>query len=519
MGKTPRFFTKILISFAAAFALFGVSACGGTTTVSSVTKDALAGIRIKTPPTQTEYFEGDVFQTTGLVLEAYNTSGSTYEVVGYSYSPDGPLSVSDTAITFSYQSKTTTQAITVKASNPDVVLQGKSGTSDVTLRLNRGGVAALGTTNGSWYNSGTKIFLTIDSKDYTFDQDDKGAYSVDIPYNNATVSFKSTTVSEFFFTYIVFHGAGKINGYTVEADMHIVLGKDGTVTYPTNYGGATASDGSWTKNGEAISITLPSGKITPTYEGGTYSFEFSHPYSTFTASGTVTFTPPTAFYNLSFNTDGGTAIDTRRVGNTEDIALSDLATTKENYRIKAWHESSLTGTTVEFPYHAHADMTLYVEWRAAVNYTVSFNVDGGSAIAPITKQEDSLIQADEVVTAKAGYRVKAWHKGAIDGDKVNFPLTVSEDVTLYVEWQENPIASFVDTAHYGVLDLFKDGTCEFTGAEGHTGTWTYDKTADQYTIVLESIGTLVSTKADGSYTVSFQLWGMITYTLVYTPAA
>jgi len=78
---------------------------------------ALSGIAVTTAPTKTTYNEGETFDPTGMVITATYSDNSTEAVTGYSYSPNGALTTSDTEITISYTEnaveKTTTQAITV----------------------------------------------------------------------------------------------------------------------------------------------------------------------------------------------------------------------------------------------------------------------------------------------------------------------------------------------------------------------------------------------------------------------
>ena len=77
----------------------------------------LSSIAVTTAPTKTTYNEGESFDPTGMVVTATYTDNSTEAITGYTCSPDGALTTSDTEITISYTesgvTKTTTQAITV----------------------------------------------------------------------------------------------------------------------------------------------------------------------------------------------------------------------------------------------------------------------------------------------------------------------------------------------------------------------------------------------------------------------
>lgn len=73
----------------------------------------LTSIAITTPPTKTAYMAGETFVTTGMVVTAYYSDGTSKATSGYTYSPTRALTVEDTSITVSFGGKTATQAITV----------------------------------------------------------------------------------------------------------------------------------------------------------------------------------------------------------------------------------------------------------------------------------------------------------------------------------------------------------------------------------------------------------------------
>lgn len=94
---------------------FTATAAGPATTWN------LESISITTPPTKTEYIEGQSFDPTGMVVTGHfvdaddNTNTKDEAVTGYTISPDGALSTSDDHVTITYQGQTANQAITVSA--------------------------------------------------------------------------------------------------------------------------------------------------------------------------------------------------------------------------------------------------------------------------------------------------------------------------------------------------------------------------------------------------------------------
>ena len=85
-----------------------------TGTISlTVAVDALQSIAVTTPPNKTAYTYGESFDKTGMVITATYASGATKVVTDeVEISPD-TLTVATTALTITYQGKTTTQGITV----------------------------------------------------------------------------------------------------------------------------------------------------------------------------------------------------------------------------------------------------------------------------------------------------------------------------------------------------------------------------------------------------------------------
>ena len=91
----------------------------------------LSGISVKTAPDKVNYTEGEMFDATGMVIEATYSDSSTAAVTSYTYAPTAALTTTDTEVTISYTeggvTKTCTQAITVNAAPPaPVTLSGIS---------------------------------------------------------------------------------------------------------------------------------------------------------------------------------------------------------------------------------------------------------------------------------------------------------------------------------------------------------------------------------------------------------
>ena len=78
----------------------------------SVQELVLEQISIDTPPTKTEYVEGEYFNPSGMIVKAGYNSGKTVEITDYTYSKE-ELKKGDTEVVITYRDKTASQAITV----------------------------------------------------------------------------------------------------------------------------------------------------------------------------------------------------------------------------------------------------------------------------------------------------------------------------------------------------------------------------------------------------------------------
>ena len=109
---------SFLLALLLALCLFASCAPEEGTESSEKQPGVLEGIEITTIPTNTTYYVGDVFSAQGMVVTAYYDNDVSRAVTGYTWSPDGPLTMEDTVITVSYTegevTKTAEQEINVR---------------------------------------------------------------------------------------------------------------------------------------------------------------------------------------------------------------------------------------------------------------------------------------------------------------------------------------------------------------------------------------------------------------------
>ena len=96
---------------------------GGEENPGENEEKTLSSIAITTKATKLTYKVGEKFDKTGMAVTATYSDGTSKEITGYTYSPNGKLSINDKTITITYTegevTKTTTQTITVESAKTE----------------------------------------------------------------------------------------------------------------------------------------------------------------------------------------------------------------------------------------------------------------------------------------------------------------------------------------------------------------------------------------------------------------
>ena len=155
---------------------------------------------------------------------------------------------------------------------------------------------------------------------------------------------------------------------------------------------------------------------------------------------TVQWTAPT--YAVTLNTNGGTINNGNVTGYTYGVgatlpAADDMTYTGHTF--KGWYDNeNLTGSPVTAIGGAETGNKEYwAKWEIN-QYTITFDTNGGSEIAPITQDYGTEITAPDNPTRK-GYTFKGWDK--------EIPETMpAENITVKAQWEINRYTITFDTA-------------------------------------------------------------------------
>ena len=164
-----------------------------------------------------------------------------------------------------------------------------------------------------------------------------------------------------------------------------------------------------------------------TVDGGEKVYDFKDIY---TKNEALTLYPVwnTNKYTIAFDTNGGSEIAPITQDYGTEITAPDKPTRK-GYTFKGWDKAIPETMPAE-------NITVKAQWEIN-QYTITFDTNGGSEIAPITQDYGTEITAPDNPTRK-GYTFKGWDK--------EIPKTMlAENITVKAQWEINQYTITFDT--------------------------------------------------------------------------
>ena len=249
------------------------------------------------------------------------------------------------------------------------------------------------------------------------------------------------------------------------------LGSDALKTVALDLNGGSIGDATGTvnivvKNGE--SFTAPSGEGLTRPNGNTDSYFWwlgsdgeSYVPGAMIPAGVASLTAQwTALtYSVTLHANGGTIssgnVTSYNYGEGATLPAADN-TTREGYTFAGWYDNEvLTGNPItEISTDETGNRTYWAKWTIN-QYTITFDTDGGSEVAPITQDYGTAITAPADPT-REGYTFTGWDK--------TIPATMpAGDMTITAQWTVN---------QYTITYDLDGGT-----AEGNPDTYTVETDA------------------------------------------
>lgn len=167
-------------------------------------------------------------------------------------------------------------------------------------------------------------------------------------------------------------------------------------------------------------------------------------------------TPAKKKYTVSFNSNGGSAVASQTVTEGNN-AVQPSNPTRSGYTFAGW---TLNGNAYNFNTVVTGNITLVATWNPVVRnrYTVTFDSNGGSAVASQTVEEGQAA-SQPGSPVRNGYRFNRW---LLNGNAYNFGSPVNGNITLVASWtQKSYTITATKVDEYSpdrILTVYEEGT-------------------------------------------------------------
>ncbi len=152
-------------------------------------------------------------------------------------------------------------------------------------------------------------------------------------------------------------------------------------------------------------------------------------------------------YTVTFNPQGGSAVASATVSSGDKITRP-ADPTRTGYTFGGWYKEAACTNAWDFGTGtANDNLTLYAKWTAtgATTYTVTFDTQGGSTVAPATVNAGSTATRPADPT-RTDYIFGGWFKEAACTNGWNFNTdVVNSNTSLYAKWTEKSANTYTVT--------------------------------------------------------------------------
>ena len=220
---------------------------------------------------------------------------------------------------------------------------------------------------------------------------------------------------------------------TMQAESITVYAKWSVNTYTISFdsnGGTVIADISEVYGTEILALSAPT-KLGYTFTGWNQAMPTNMPAEniTLTAQWQIN------MYTITFDSNEGTAVQAIESNYNEDV-VAPVNPTKVGHTFIGWYSDINLTESYVFTTMPSESITLYAKWSVNT-YTISFDSNGGTAIADISEVYRTEIQAPNTPT-KLGYTFTGWDQAM----PTNMP---AENMTLIAQWQINTYTITFDT--------------------------------------------------------------------------
>ena len=215
-----------------------------------------------------------------------------------------------------------------------------------------------------------------------------------------------------------------------------------TVTYDANDGNCGQTTGYATSASTAV--TLP----TPTKSGNLFAGWYTAASGGTRVGGAGESYTPSANITLyaqwgkpctvTYDANGGSCGTASEKYTGTALTLPEA--TRDGYWFVGWYDAAEGGKKIgdaDASYNPANEITLYAHWQEKVEYTVTYNANGGSCTTASATYQGTALELP--TPSRTGYTFNGWYTAASGGTKIGdagATYTPSANITLYAQWTE-----------------------------------------------------------------------------------
>ena len=202
--------------------------------------------------------------------------------------------------------------------------------------------------------------------------------------------------------------------------------------------------------------------------------------------------------------DGSTVIDTEMVTANDTATRPTPDPVKSGYVFDNWYSDTGYQTPFNFTDAITMDTNIYGRWLAA--HTVTFNSEGGSAVASQTII-DGETATRPINPTKTDYDFVGWYTEDTYVNQYDFSTPVTADITLYAKWVEHVEYLWLTNGpdfNKKIKKLYNSSATEYTD-DNNIKTITFTKTdtlpSGGIDVGANETGNVIATKSGGDVTI------------------
>ncbi|MBQ9438211.1 MAG: leucine-rich repeat protein, partial [Lachnospiraceae bacterium] len=155
-------------------------------------------------------------------------------------------------------------------------------------------------------------------------------------------------------------------------------------------------------------------------------------------------TTDTATYTVLFDSNGGSAVDSKEVSSGDTVKAPNdpikNAASNVSYAFDGWYTTSDFVTKFDFEQDTVSnDMTLYARWVESYTnkYTITFDANEGTVMPASAETGEDGKLSSLPTPARTGYSFSGWYTEKTGGTQVTSTTVFTGDATVYARWNKN----------------------------------------------------------------------------------